>query len=373
MAVATPAAGAAKQTVRQKRERDQELLVWPDLVFVEFICSVLFTITFVVLSTVVNAPLLNKANDNITPNPSKAPWYLMNLQELLLHMDKGLAGVIVPTIALIALMMMPYIDRAREGQGSWFSTLNSVRITMVTLAYSSVTLIWLILWDAGKHVEVYKRFTNAFGITDGNVRWPGDRVDGEPIYHMPFGWMQPFWDFIFLRNRLALRDEWQWRIPVPFQPGSGSHDGSLNWPQDFQNIPLPLNGTWIFQWGDPGWMPGWLRAMYPYDGHLDLPAILAEYIVPIATIALLPTILIVILFKIGWAHTVRDVMIVLFTGFILCWVGLTIIGAAFRGRGQELVPFWKVPNLEGDPSITREAPPADVAFALVDMRSGRHA
>ena len=61
MAVATPAAGA-KETVRQKRERDQELLVWPDLVFVEFICAILFTLTFVALSTVVNAPLLNRAN-----------------------------------------------------------------------------------------------------------------------------------------------------------------------------------------------------------------------------------------------------------------------------------------------------------------------
>src|SRR6476620_10558553 len=100
MAVAIPAAGA-RETVRQKRERDQELLVWPDLVFVEFICAILFTVTFVILSVVVNAPLLDRANSNITPNPSKAPWYLMNLQELLLHMDKGLAGVTVPTVALI--------------------------------------------------------------------------------------------------------------------------------------------------------------------------------------------------------------------------------------------------------------------------------
>src|SRR6476661_532159 len=112
MAVATPAAGGrTKETVRQKRERDQELLVWPDLVFVEFICAVLFTVTFVLLSTFFNAPLLNKANAGITPDPSKAPWYFMNLQELLLHMDKGLAGVIVPTLLLVGLMTVPYIDR----------------------------------------------------------------------------------------------------------------------------------------------------------------------------------------------------------------------------------------------------------------------
>ena len=139
MAIATPAHGAgAKETVRQKRERDQELLVWPDLVFVEFICAVLFTITFVILSVLVNAPLLNQANPNITPNPSKAPWYLMNLQELLLHMDTGLAGVIVPTIALIVLMAIPYIDRSNEGQGVWFGTENAVRITMFSFVFSSL-------------------------------------------------------------------------------------------------------------------------------------------------------------------------------------------------------------------------------------------
>ena len=58
MAVITQKAGA-KETVRQKREREQELLVWPDLVFVEFICAVLFTIAFVLLSVMFNAPLLN--------------------------------------------------------------------------------------------------------------------------------------------------------------------------------------------------------------------------------------------------------------------------------------------------------------------------
>src|SRR5581483_2447563 len=127
MAIAIERApGGQRETVRQKRERDQELLVWPDLVFVEFICAVLFTVTFVMLSTFFNAPLLNKANAGITPDPSKAPWYFMNLQELLLHMDKGLAGVIVPTVLLIGLMTVPYIDRSNEGQGTWFGTLNSV-------------------------------------------------------------------------------------------------------------------------------------------------------------------------------------------------------------------------------------------------------
>ena len=85
------------------------------------------------LSVLVNAPLLDRANANITPNPSKAPWYFLNLQELLLHMDKGLAGVIVPTVALIVLMAIPYIDRSNDGQGTWFGTANAVRITVFSV------------------------------------------------------------------------------------------------------------------------------------------------------------------------------------------------------------------------------------------------
>jgi hypothetical protein len=162
MAVATPTAGE-RETVRQKRERDQELLVWPDLVFIEFIAAVLFTLTFVVLSTVFDAPLLNKANAGITPDPSKAPWYFMNLQELLLHMDKGLAGVIAPTMLLIGLMMIPYVDRSNAGQGGWFATPNAIRITVFSFVYSSVWIIWLILWDASKHVEVYRRLPVLWG------------------------------------------------------------------------------------------------------------------------------------------------------------------------------------------------------------------
>jgi menaquinol-cytochrome c reductase cytochrome b/c subunit len=92
---------------RPKREREEEVLVWPDLVFVEFIAATLFTITFLMLSVFINAPLLNRANPDVTPNPSKAPWYFLNLQELLLHMDKAWAGVLLPTLALGFFAVIP--------------------------------------------------------------------------------------------------------------------------------------------------------------------------------------------------------------------------------------------------------------------------
>lgn len=370
MAVITQRAGA-KETVRQKREREQELLVWPDLVFVEFICAVLFTVTFVALSVLFNAPLLNKANPSITPDPSKAPWYFMNLQELLLHMDKGLAGVVVPTMLLVALAVVPYVDRSNEGQGGWFATPNAVRITIFSFAYTGFWLTWCILWDDGAHVRVYQRLPMLWG-SNNRLEWPGDK--GTLFWeNWPGGdFVRVIWDFVFLRNRVAARDTWHWSLPVPYQPGSGS-DGHLDWPKDFKEVPLPLNGTWIWHWSDPAdtWMPGWIRRVYPYNTQLDIPAITAEYVMPTIMMIGLPILLIFILRKLGWAHTVRDAMIALFTGFIIVYIGLTIIGVAFRGRSQALVPPTHVPNLEDDPHIQRWVPPPQSpALALIDARTG---
>src|SRR5437667_6097278 len=124
---------------RPKREREEEVLVWPYLVFVEFIAAVLFTITFVILSVLINAPLLNRANTDVTPNPSKAPWYFLNLQELLLHMDKAWAGVLLPTIALGFFAAIPYLDRSREAQGICFGSKYSFCISIISVVY--VTLV----------------------------------------------------------------------------------------------------------------------------------------------------------------------------------------------------------------------------------------
>ena len=75
------AQAAAAVRRRPRREREEEVLVWPDLVFIEFIAAVLFTIALLVLSAMLDAPLLNRADADTTPNPSKAHWYFLNLQE----------------------------------------------------------------------------------------------------------------------------------------------------------------------------------------------------------------------------------------------------------------------------------------------------
>src|SRR5947209_12425384 len=132
---------------RPRRERDEEVLVWPDLVFVEFISAVLFLILLLILSTAINAVLLDQANSDVTPNPSKAPWYFLNLQELLLHMHPALAGVIVPTVALIAIAAIPYIDRDTDDVGKWFAQPNAIPIMIFSAVYTAVIIPIMLLLD----------------------------------------------------------------------------------------------------------------------------------------------------------------------------------------------------------------------------------
>lgn len=329
MAVEAKAAPAQATASRPKREREQELLVWPDLVFIEFIAAVLFTLTFLILSTFINAPLLNRANLNVTPNPSKAPWYLMHLQELLLHMHPATAGVIVPTIALILLAVIPYIDRKQVGVGVWFGTERAWRITLFAAAFTSIFTVGLILYDQGRHVDVV---TNIAQRIDKDWEWPGE--------------LAPF------QNVRAIQTGWEWSIPVPVaaQLGPGEHDGELNWPADYTHIPMPFNGTsgpeWM-RWGSPDALPGWMQALYWHDLNLNFPAFVVEQLLPILFMVGLPAVLILILRKMGWVVTMRDGVIALFTGFIMVFTILTIVGAGFRGAGQDLVLPWSVPVPEG--------------------------
>jgi hypothetical protein len=122
--------------------------VWPHLVVIEFLGAVVFTIMLVLLGTLANAPLEPLANPDKTPNPSKAPWYFMNLQELLLHMNSALAGVIVPTLALVALAAIPYIDKGSKGLGIWFYNERGPRIAIFSSIYTAVVLGGLIAMDA---------------------------------------------------------------------------------------------------------------------------------------------------------------------------------------------------------------------------------
>lgn len=129
-------------------ERKSDLVfVWPHLVTIEAIAALVTLVMLSLVATFVNAPLLGIANPEVTPNPAKAPWYFLGLQELLLHMHPSLAGVILPTIVLVLLAAIPYYDRDKRGTGIWFSTAKGLPIALFSMLYTAVWEIGLIIFD----------------------------------------------------------------------------------------------------------------------------------------------------------------------------------------------------------------------------------
>jgi menaquinol-cytochrome c reductase cytochrome b/c subunit len=96
---------------RVEREQGDRINVFPHLVTSELLSLVVVTAALIVFSTFVNAPLRELANANLTPNPSKAPWYFLALQELLAYFHPMIAGVLVPTLFFAFLFVLPYVDR----------------------------------------------------------------------------------------------------------------------------------------------------------------------------------------------------------------------------------------------------------------------
>ena len=90
---------------------DDKVHTWPHLLAVEFVAALALTTFLTLFSIFVNAPLLQEANVNKTPNPSKAPWYFLGLQELLTMFHPMVAGVTIPGMGLIVLAVAPYIDK----------------------------------------------------------------------------------------------------------------------------------------------------------------------------------------------------------------------------------------------------------------------
>lgn len=100
-----------------EQEDNEKVLVWPDLVYTELICMILLTALLVFWGIALKAPLEEPASSVKTPNPSKAPWYFLGLQEMLVYFDPWLAGVVLPMIILGGLMAIPYIDFNKSGNG----------------------------------------------------------------------------------------------------------------------------------------------------------------------------------------------------------------------------------------------------------------
>ena len=132
--------------------------VWPHLLAVEFVAALAVTAFTLIFSIFVNAPLLELANVNETPNPSKAPWYFLGLQELLTMFHPMVAGVTIPGMGIFLLILAPYIDR---------NTSNKPETRKFAIALMTVHLMfWAVLVMIGSF----------FRGTGFNFAWPW--IDG---------------------------------------------------------------------------------------------------------------------------------------------------------------------------------------------------
>jgi hypothetical protein len=118
---------------------DEKVLVWPDLVYTELICMVALTAFLLVWALALQAPLEEPASAVKTPNPSKAPWYFLGLQEMLVYYDPWMAGVVLPSMVVAGLMAIPYIDFNKQGNG--YYTIDQRKFAYITFQFG-----FLVLW-----------------------------------------------------------------------------------------------------------------------------------------------------------------------------------------------------------------------------------
>jgi hypothetical protein len=131
---------AAGQGPIEKVEADR-VWVWPDLVYTELISLILCSVILIVWSIFLKAPLEQPANPANTPNPSKAPWYFLGLQEMLVYFDPWLAGVVLPGLIIVGLICIPYIDKNPKGNGYYTFTERRAEITIFLFGFA-------VLWSS---------------------------------------------------------------------------------------------------------------------------------------------------------------------------------------------------------------------------------
>ena len=175
---------AAKKPRRPSPVEDK-VHCWPYLVKSEFLCSILMTALLMVWSIALDAPMEDPSNPAQTPNPSKAPWYFLGLQEMLVYFDPWMAGVVLPTFIIIGLMVIPYVDINPKGSGYFTFRERPFAISVYLFGF-------LVLWVALVVLGVFFRGPG------WNLFWPWEKWDPHKVvaltnvdlpYWWPFKWM----------------------------------------------------------------------------------------------------------------------------------------------------------------------------------------
>src|SRR5947209_4850697 len=174
---------------------DDKVLVWPDLVYTELICMVIATAALVVWAVLLKAPLEQPATSAKAPNPSKAPWYFLGLQEMLVYYDPWMAGVVLPTMILVGLIAIPYIDFNQKGNGYFTFAQRKFAITTFLFGFLVLWVVLIVLgtflrgpnwnffgpfepWDPHKNVPLNNVNLSEYSWITGL----GQAIEGKPWY-----------------------------------------------------------------------------------------------------------------------------------------------------------------------------------------------
>lgn len=178
-----------KVATRQVQEPEDAVFTWPHLIYFELIPVLGMTVILTILSILSDAPLEEMAGPDTTPNPMKAPWYFLGLQELLVYFDPWLAGVVLPGMIIVGLLLIPYLDPNPKGVGYYTFSGRELAITIFVfgLALWYILIIvgvwmrgmdwqWYWPWDdwslhkppaAVKLVDLGVTFQNLLGVSPG--------------------------------------------------------------------------------------------------------------------------------------------------------------------------------------------------------------
>src|SRR6202158_5235446 len=196
---------------------EKEVHTWPYLLRIELVAAVLVTVLLMVWSITLNAPLEEPSNPNVTMNPAKAPWYFLGLQEMLVYFDPWIAGVILPTLIIIGLMAIPYIDINPNGNGYYTFKERPMAVSTFLLGFLGLWVGFIIIgvffrgpgwnlywpwhyWDPHKVVPMTNRdFPYMLGVRDETLTfWVG-----AVLIFAWFGLAPLFW--IWKRNHPQMR------------------------------------------------------------------------------------------------------------------------------------------------------------------------
>jgi menaquinol-cytochrome c reductase cytochrome b/c subunit len=209
-----------KTSAKVKGEIPGQIMTYPHLLVRESIAFQVLVIALVMIALVWDAPLEQLANPLLTPNPAKAPWYFLGLQELLHYFPPLVAGIIIPTLVIVALVVIPYFNINIQGEPFWATNRKQrLRAFLAVLALLVVVLAVFKAWT----VLVPSALVGGLVIYSYFIS-PDDRSFSEYLRTRPVSWWVMTW-FIFVAVVLTVVGTffrgpgWSWIWPWRFHAG----------------------------------------------------------------------------------------------------------------------------------------------------------